>query len=105
MRLLSTPFEDEDLAGMSPAILAVGSLDPVLGDVRHYARLLQAARTQVDLRILSRTPHGVFCAGTTGWADHGSQGRALRHYLGDTLRRRFRQPHLATAEIPLQEYS
>ncbi|MDX3434162.1 alpha/beta hydrolase [Streptomyces sp. ME01-18a] len=104
-RLHSTPFEEEDLTGVPPAILAVGDLDPVSDEVRRYAGLLRAAKTQVDLRILPRTPHGVFCAGTEGRADYGPQGRELRHYLGDTLRHRFREPRLTSAEISPQEHS
>ncbi|MFJ6651002.1 alpha/beta hydrolase [Streptomyces sp. NPDC091290] len=105
MRLHSTPFDEEDLAGVPPAILAVGELDPVVDDVRRYARLLRAAGTEVDLRILAETPHGVFCAGTPGWAVHGRQGHVLRHYLGDTLRRRFREPRIESVETSPQEPS
>jgi acetyl esterase len=56
----STPFESTDLRGMAPALLAVGALDPVSGDVRDYANRLRTAGNSVDLKVFPGLPHGVF---------------------------------------------
>ncbi|MYS79743.1 alpha/beta hydrolase fold domain-containing protein [Embleya scabrispora] len=58
--LYSTPHEAADLAGVAPAILAVGSLDPVVDDVRGYARRLRAAGVPVELHEPAGTGHGAF---------------------------------------------
>ncbi|MGW1990061.1 alpha/beta hydrolase fold domain-containing protein [Embleya sp. NPDC001921] len=69
--LYSTPDEAENLAGVAPAILAVGSLDPVVDDVRDYARRLRAAGVPTDLHELAGTGHGAFLTDP-----------AFRHRLG-----------------------
>jgi acetyl esterase len=47
--LYSTPFEAEEHAGLAPAILAAGRLDPVGGDTLRYARMLRDAHVPVHL--------------------------------------------------------
>ncbi|GJF28122.1 hypothetical protein KNE206_08220 [Kitasatospora sp. NE20-6] len=58
--LYSTPHESDDLGGLAPAVLAVGSADPVADDVRGYAALLHAAGNTVELREFDGLPHGTF---------------------------------------------
>ncbi|WP_433236316.1 alpha/beta hydrolase [Streptosporangium sp. CA-135522] len=74
--LYSTPDEAEDLTGLAPAILAVGSADPVADDVRGYARRLRAAGNAVELREFDGMQHGTFLTDP-----------ALRHWLGATYSR------------------
>jgi acetyl esterase/lipase len=55
-RLYSTHWEAPSLAGVAPAVLAVGSRDPVHDDVEAYAHRLR--RHGVPVRFL-RSPHAV----------------------------------------------
>ncbi|MEU5880930.1 alpha/beta hydrolase fold domain-containing protein [Spirillospora sp. NPDC047279] len=56
----STPAEADDLGGLAPAILAVGTADPVADDVRGYARRLREAGNAVTFREFAGARHGVF---------------------------------------------
>lgn len=58
--LHSTPFEAAALDRLPPAILAVGTLDPVADDVRAYARALREADNEVELHELPGVSHGAF---------------------------------------------
>jgi acetyl esterase len=58
--LYSTPLEATDLSGVAPTVLAVGNLDPVLGDVREHARRLGQAGVTVRLREFAGLGHGAF---------------------------------------------
>ncbi|MEU8139680.1 alpha/beta hydrolase fold domain-containing protein [Streptodolium elevatio] len=56
----STPAEATDVAGVAPAVLVVGALDPVVDDVRAYAHALVAAGVSVTLHELPGVGHGAF---------------------------------------------
>ena len=75
--LYSTPDETDDLTGLAPAILAVGTLDPVADDVHGYAERLRAAGNAVELREFGGMHHGAFLSDPV-----------LRHWLGSTYSRR-----------------
>jgi acetyl esterase/lipase len=47
-----------DLHGLPPALLTVGTLDPVLEDSLLMAMRLSAAGGEVDLRVYPESPHG-----------------------------------------------
>jgi acetyl esterase len=47
-----------DLQDLSPALLSVGALDPVLEDTLLMAMRLSAAGNEVDLRVYPESPHG-----------------------------------------------
>ncbi|MGH4030986.1 alpha/beta hydrolase fold domain-containing protein [Actinomycetota bacterium Odt1-20B] len=70
-----TPYEKTDLSRLAPAVVAVGLLDPVLDDVRGYARRLLGAGCDVDLRQLPDTGHGVL-----------HTDAELREWLGEALK-------------------
>jgi acetyl esterase/lipase len=79
--LRSTPAEEPDLTGVAPAVLAVGTLDPVLDDVRDYRRRLTDAGVPVRYHELPDTAHGAFLAPEP----------RLRDFLGRTVSGLFRQ--------------
>ncbi|MFG1998280.1 alpha/beta hydrolase fold domain-containing protein [Spirillospora sp. NPDC048911] len=79
-RLYSTPDEADDLGGLAPAILAVGTADPVAEDVRDYARRLRAAGNAVSLREFAGLPHGAFL-----------DALEMRHWLGKAYARTYEQ--------------
>lgn len=77
--LYSTPAECDDLTGLAPAVLAVGTDDPVADDVRGYADRLRKAGNAVLLREFEGFSHGALlteprlrdwlgtaCSGLTG---------------------------------------
>jgi acetyl esterase/lipase len=91
-----TPFDVEDLAGLAPAILAVGGLDPVLDDVRHYAQRLQDAGDHVELRVFPELPHGVFLQPvSSNPPGDGTRAGPFHQWLGSRLRR-----HLSARTAP-----
>ncbi|HEY2052716.1 MAG TPA: alpha/beta hydrolase [Solirubrobacterales bacterium] len=47
-----------DLHGLPPALLTIGTLDPVLEDTLLMAMRLSAAGGEVDLRVYPESPHG-----------------------------------------------
>ncbi|WP_051855754.1 alpha/beta hydrolase fold domain-containing protein [Streptomyces sp. NRRL B-1347] len=55
--LHSTPFDAADLRGLAPAVLAVGTSDPVADDVLAYAGLLKAAAVPTRLIHTPDTAH------------------------------------------------
>ncbi|RLP76777.1 alpha/beta hydrolase [Mycetocola tolaasinivorans] len=57
-RLRATPRDAPSLAGVCPAVLAVGSLDPVRDDVEAYASDLRGAGVLVRLSVLPGIRHG-----------------------------------------------
>ncbi|WP_326826466.1 alpha/beta hydrolase [Streptosporangium sp. NBC_01756] len=57
-RLYSTPFEAVSLVGVAPAVLAVGTADPVRDDVLAYASRLRGDRVPVRLLRLPGVGHG-----------------------------------------------
>ncbi|MGW0802084.1 alpha/beta hydrolase [Nonomuraea sp. NPDC002799] len=57
-RLYSTPFEAASLAGTAPAVLAVGTADPVRDDVLAYARRLRKDHVPVRHLRLPGVRHG-----------------------------------------------
>ncbi|WP_327091084.1 alpha/beta hydrolase [Nonomuraea sp. NBC_01738] len=57
-RLYTTPWEAPTLAGLPPAILAVGAHDPVRDDVEHYARRLSHDGVPVRLLHPPGAAHG-----------------------------------------------
>ncbi|MDP9865414.1 MULTISPECIES: alpha/beta hydrolase fold domain-containing protein [Streptosporangium] len=69
--LYSTPAEATDLTGAAPAVLAVGTLDPVADDVLAYACRLRAAGTPTRLLRFPGGRHGAFLTDP-----------AFRHRLG-----------------------
>ncbi|MET8335370.1 alpha/beta hydrolase [Streptosporangium canum] len=75
--LHSTPDEAADLTGLAPAIIAVGSLDPIADDVRGYAGHLRAAGNTVTFREFRGMRHGAFLTDP-----------ALRRWLGAAYSRR-----------------
>jgi len=75
--LYSTPLEAPTLAGLAPALLAVGEYDPVVDDVRDYARRLREAGNYVELHELPLLRHGAFVS-----------TEALGDRLGAALHRR-----------------
>ncbi|WP_436775288.1 alpha/beta hydrolase fold domain-containing protein [Yinghuangia sp. YIM S09857] len=56
----STPADAADVSGAAPAALVVGTLDPVVDDVRAYAARLAAAGVPAALHELPGTGHGAF---------------------------------------------
>ncbi|MFI6108909.1 alpha/beta hydrolase [Streptomyces sp. NPDC051310] len=98
----STPFEAGDLAGVAPAILAVGAFDPVADDVRTYARMLREAGNDVTFQQFPHLLHGAFLqpdgAGVFGDEQDSSEDpRALRHWLAAALHDRMAASAAATA--------
>nr|ADK54883.1 esterase/lipase [uncultured soil bacterium] len=73
----STPFDAHDLSGLPPAVLGIGSLDPVCDDVHDYAERLRAAGITVEMRVFPGLPHGVFLQ---------PGANPLRDWLGSALR-------------------
>ncbi|MFC4116608.1 alpha/beta hydrolase fold domain-containing protein [Nonomuraea zeae] len=57
-RLYSTPWEAPSLAGVAPAVLAVGGHDPVRDDVDAYAARLRGDGVPVRLLHLAGAGHG-----------------------------------------------
>ncbi|MEN3269881.1 MAG: acetyl esterase [Pseudonocardia sp.] len=57
-----SPFDAEDLSGLAPALLVVGSDDPVRDDVEQYAMRLLADGNAVRLEVLPGVPHGAILA-------------------------------------------
>lgn len=80
--LYSSPLEADRLAGVAPAVLAVGDADPVREDVADYAHRLCEAGGSVQLHVLPRTRHGAFLASV-------SEATGIRHLLGTALYQRF----------------
>ncbi|WP_328720018.1 alpha/beta hydrolase [Streptomyces sp. NBC_00247] len=80
-RLHSTPFEADDLAGVAPAVLATGDVDPVRDDLQRYALLLREAGVEHVLRRFPGTGHGAFLQ-----SGH-DPAASLRGWLGPALRR------------------
>ncbi|WP_150241750.1 alpha/beta hydrolase [Nocardiopsis quinghaiensis] len=94
--LHSSPLDAEDLAGVAPAVLAVGDRDPVRDDVTAYARLLNESGGSAELHILPRTGHGALLSPVTEPTD-------IRHRLAGALRARFigsAAGEHATASVP-----
>ncbi|MGY4920382.1 alpha/beta hydrolase [Streptomyces sp. 900116325] len=83
IQLHSTPLDASVLKGTPPTILAVGELDPVVDDARHYARLLRDASTSVSMQVFPGVPHGVFREGS---GQRPEEGNPLRMYLAHALR-------------------
>lgn len=78
----STPLESPDLTGAAAAIIAVGTLDPVVDDVRDYRERLLAAGVPVRYQEFAATAHGAFLTP----AFVRTPEPALRHWLGVSLR-------------------
>lgn len=78
-----SPLLAEDLDGLPPAVLAVGTLDPVADDTRAYARRLRSFGSTVYLREFSGLGHGAFLnapvVGRGGERD--SSGNQFRGWL------------------------
>jgi acetyl esterase len=53
-----SPLLAESLAGLAPALIAVGGFDPLRDEGEAYAAALQAAGTPVDLRYMGSLTHG-----------------------------------------------
>ncbi|MFI6583371.1 alpha/beta hydrolase fold domain-containing protein [Embleya sp. NPDC050493] len=86
--LYSTPHEAADLTGAAPAIVAVGSLDPVVDDVRAYAGRLRAAGVPVDWHEPAGTGHGAFLTDPTFRYRLGTAYAAARRGARPTRRMR-----------------
>ncbi|MFF9690778.1 alpha/beta hydrolase fold domain-containing protein [Streptomyces sp. NPDC014623] len=95
--LPSTPLWVEDLSGLAPAILGVGTLDPVLDDVRHYARRLRSAGNDLVYQEFDSGLHGAFLQPPAQDAGPDDPS-ALRRWLGASLRGR--RPAEAAASPP-----
>ncbi|MFC8845616.1 MULTISPECIES: alpha/beta hydrolase [unclassified Micromonospora] len=89
----STPAEAADLTDVAPAVLVVGSRDPVADDVRAYAERLTGAAVPVSFREFPQLGHGVFLRPPT---QSSGRDRAaddpLRSWLGATLREVLNRP-------------
>lgn len=83
--LPSTPLWVEDLSGLAPAILGAGQFDPVLDDVRHYARRLRSAGNDLVYQEFARGLHGAFLQPPARAAGPDDPS-ALRRWLGTSLR-------------------
>ncbi len=83
-----TPWEVEDLAGLAPAILAVGSKDPVRDDVYRYADCLTEAGVPVSLRTFQGQGHGLFVTPHTG----ADRPKAFHRWIAAEI--------AASAEVP-----
>ncbi|OBG28223.1 lipase [Mycobacterium alsense] len=55
-----SPLLAESLAGLAPALIAVGGFDPLRDEGEAYAAALRAAGTPVDLRYMGSLTHGFF---------------------------------------------
>ncbi|MFI1384410.1 alpha/beta hydrolase fold domain-containing protein [Embleya sp. NPDC020886] len=86
--LYSTPREAADLAGVAPAILAAGALDPVVDDVRDHARRLRAAGVPVELHEPAGTGHGAFLTDPSFRHRLGTAYAATHHAARPTRRNR-----------------
>jgi len=64
---LASPLRAKNFAGLPPALIITGGLDPLVDDGEAYADKLKAAGVPVDYRCFEGWPHGfVYWAGT--WA-------------------------------------
>ena len=54
----ATPLVAEDLSGLPPALVHVAEIDPLADDGRRYAKRLQAAGVEAELRVAERMIHG-----------------------------------------------
>lgn len=79
-----SPLHAESLAGLAPALIAVGGFDPLRDEGEAYAAALQAAGTPVDLRYMGSLTHGfanLFQLGGDSAVGTGELVSALRAHL------------------------
>ena len=56
------PLRASDLSGLPPAVIIVGTLDPLRDEAVRYAERLREARVHVDLKVVPRMFHGFWLA-------------------------------------------
>lgn len=75
-----SPLAAPDHRGLAPAVIAVGTLDPVRDEVRAYAERLTAAGVPVAFREFAGMAHAAFL-------DGGAHGQRLRAWVAAEVSR------------------